>query len=102
MKIPIFSRRQNPRPMSLPILHPLLRTPQLFKDGSSVESSLCYMGSLPDLAHSRSLPSGPDAFITPLRCADDVSEVTDDFRSKRSFAYSTLEWNARLFDQDRV
>ena len=34
----------------------------------------------------RPLSTGSDAFITPLRRADDVSGVTDDFRSKRSFA----------------
>ena len=55
--------------------------------GSSVEDSVRSEGPQPDVAHPRPLSTGSDAaFKTPLLRADDVSEVTDDFRSSRSSA----------------
>ena len=55
--------------------------------GSSVEGSVRSEGPQPNVAHPRHLSTGSDAaFNTPLLRADDVSEVTDDFRSRRSSA----------------
>ena len=52
--------------------------------GSSREGSVRSGGPLPDLAPLRPLSTGSEAFNTPLLGVDDVSEVTDDFKSRRS------------------